>query len=201
MIDALVGKVLFCLVLCTVSMLTGAKLASDHMAAKQLQAEQATHAKYMAEVDRHRGIADDVSMKLNEERANADARNRLFAERLRRAGTAEKSLATCGKNNPQDPATVLAAGNTGAQSQAAVEPPRSGLRLTSEFVSLYDDAVRLSVPAAGDTRPVDASSPAAGTVGPEDVLEVTAANSAICGAIRSQVMGWQALARKEGWAR
>lgn len=165
----------------------GIQIESNSRDAQRAVELAAMHDEYVAQVGRHRGIAQYISKELsNEVLARGRDRN-TFQAALRRSSVA---LAVC----PPIPLS------TGAPRTLAVAPAESVL--TAEFARLYDLAFGPQAgPVAGDPGSVDGTATQAGTVDPKTVLAVHGENADLCRADREKLSGWQALARAQGWVK
>ncbi|MCC6530925.1 MAG: hypothetical protein IT531_00110 [Burkholderiales bacterium] len=178
---------------CVASFLGGVAVESDRRDALLLAQQQAMHEAYVAQAQRSRSIAQDISRGLTDEQIRRQADAVAYREQVRRA---RATLAVCPPAVPvQEAPMATVAPDVG--EPVALRGPEP--RLTAEFVRLYDLAHGAAVPGAGDTREADGAAARAGTVGPEDVLAVHGDNADAWAECRANLRGWQALARKHGW--
>lgn len=181
--------------LCALSALGGAKVESDHRDAQQLVLERSMHDAYVQAVDKYRGVAQGVSAQLNQETAKRESQKVSYDRKLRDARRGGVVLATC------QPAEVPA-GRPNQPAQAGdVQPVGPRLQLTRELGSLYNDALALAVPESGDTWRADVGTPETGSFDINDILANLGENAKRWGECRSALMGWQALARRNGWTK
>lgn len=142
-------------------------------------AQAAAQAEKQREIDRLTTNAHDVAQELSDERAQRERDARAFKEKLAHA----RNLATC----------------TPALRPGAGDPV---VRLTGDFVGLYNEGLHQGLPAPRDPARADGAAGGSDTaVSPEDVLDNVADNGAVCNKLRAQVTGWQELARRNGWAK
>lgn len=79
--------------------------------------------------------------------------------------------------------------------------PAAAVRLTAEFVGLYNEGLYQGLPGPANTPGANGTGVAADSVDAEAVLENHAANAEVCNMLRAQISGWQFLARKNGWVK
>ena len=155
-------------VLCIGAFMAGIKVEADHRDAQDKAAIQSMHDRYVEEVRRNRGIAQDTAKELLDAKMYRDQNASDYRKALREN---TRPLMAC---------------------------PPSGPVLTPDFVRLYDRALQAGVPAPGD--PQRADDPAPGT-DPVIALAVHGENAESWAACRDHLKGWQALARRYGWAK
>lgn len=160
--------------------LAGVKVEADHRDAQMLVQERAMHQAYVSQVAEYRAKSQQIAKELNDESTKRQGDAVSFREQLRRARASGKALARC-----QDPG----------------QPAGAGVRLTGEFVGLYDRALEIGVPRPRDPERVDAPAPRPDSIDPADVLANHGENAEAWAECRSALRGWQALARRYGWAQ
>jgi hypothetical protein len=154
----------------------GLDIQDDRAKAQLLVQERAMHDAYVRQVAEYRAHAQSVSKELNDATIKRQSDAVAFRAELARAKAGAVQLAEC---NPAGP----------------------GARLTGEFSWLYDSALEIGMPGAGDPGRTDAPAARPGPVDPADVLANHAENAEAWAECRSALRGWQALARRYGWVQ
>lgn len=154
----------------------GMDIQEDRNRAQLLVQERAMHAAYVNKVGEYRAHAQHVSKELNDETTKRQTDAVAFRAELARAKAGAVQLAVC-------------------------NPAGTGVRLTGDFVGLYDRALDIGIPGAGDPARADASATRPDPVEPADVLANIADNAEAWAECRSSLRGWQALARRYGWVK
>ena len=153
----------------------GAKIESDHRDAQLLTQERAYHETYVARVRDLRAAADSVGAQLNKEQAERDIDREHFSQKLLEAINA-KTLGKCEPAATPDAAPVIFVN-----------------------VGLWNAALAIGSGAGGDPGGADGGAGPAGFAPLEDAYRNLGENSSRWAACRTQVRGWQALARTNGW--
>lgn len=158
------------------SFLSGMRAQADRYRAQLLVQHQAMHEAYVKRVAELRAHAQAVSQELSDVSIKRQSDAVAFRAELARARTGAVQLAVC-------------------------DPVGTGVRLTRDFVGLYDRALTIGVPDAGDPGRADAPSPGAGDADAGAVLAVHAENAEAWAECRATLRGWQSLARRNGWVQ
>lgn len=154
----------------------GMDIQADRHQAALLVQERAMHEAYVAKVAEYRAHAQHVAKELNDETAKRQSDAVAFRAELARAKAGAVQLAVC-------------------------NPVGTGVRLTGDFIRLYDGALSIGMPGTGDPGRADAPAARPDPVEPADVLAVHADNAEAWAECRSALRGWQALARRYGWVQ
>jgi hypothetical protein len=164
------------LVAAIAGMFFGMDIQEDRNRAQLLVQERAMHAAYVNKVGEYRAHAQHVSKELNDETTKRQTDAVAFRAELARAKAGAVQLAVC-------------------------NPAGTGVRLTGDFVGLFDRALDIGMPRAGDPARADAPATRPDPVEPADVLANVADNAEAWGECRSSLRGWQTLARRYGWVK
>lgn len=188
------------IVACAASFAAGIWVEGEHRDAQQLAQERAFHDAYKQAAAVSRGIAEQVSKELNDERVARQGDAQAFRAELRDSRATGRALATC-------PPAAETATAVASVAPGVVEPVTAALRspeprFTAEFARLFDFALATAgLSGPGDPGPTHADATATGTVDAETVLSVHAENADAWGECGSIVRGWQSIARKHGWVK
>lgn len=143
----------------------------------QVSKEKADHlADAIKEQDRLKGIAQDIGQALGKE-AQARAGERVTWER--RLKDAKNRLVNCGNG---------------------LSPPADSVRLTGEYVSLWNSALYRGAKPPTDSPRVDDAAGSAGAA-PADSLENLSENAERWAKCRATLSAWQNFARRAGWVK
>lgn len=165
------------LVAAIAGMFFGMDIQEDRHKAAVLVQERAMHDAYVRKVGEYRSHAQHVAKELNDETTKRQTDAVAFRAKLARAKAGAVQLAVC-------------------------NPVGTGVRLTGDFVRLFDSALDIGrMPGPADPARADASAARPDPVEPADVLAVHADNAEAWAECRSSLRGWQALARRNGWAQ
>lgn len=160
-----------------VGLFVGMDIQEDRHKAQLLVQERAMHSAYVRKVGEQRAIAQAVSKELNDEASQRQSDAVAFRLELARARAAAVPLAVC-------------------------NPAGAGVRLTGDFVGLYDRALDIGrVPRAADPGRADEAPARPDPVDPADVLANHAENAEAWAECRTALRGWQALARQYKWVQ
>ncbi len=155
----------------------GLDVQEDRHQAAVLVQERAMHESYVRKVGEYRAHAQHVAKELNDATTKRQSDAVAFRAELARAKAGAVPLAVC-------------------------NPVGTGVRLTGDFVGLWDRAYEIGrVPGTGDPARADASAARPDPVEPADVLANHADNAEAWAECRSSLRGWQALARRYGWVQ
>lgn len=157
-------------------MFFGMDIQEDRHKAAVLAQERAMHDAYVRKVGEYRAHAQHVAKELNDETIKRQSDAVAFRAELARAKAGAVQLAVC-------------------------NPVGTGIRLTGDFIRLYDGALSIGMPSAGDPARADAPAARPDPVEPADVLANHADNAEAWAECRSALRGWQALARRYGWVQ
>lgn len=196
--------------------IAGVRIESNNREAQLVKQERALNEAFRRELEISRRHAQELSRELNDAQVQRDLDAAEFRRALQASRSAGKALAVCPEPKPQRaaPKPPLASPEArmpiptpppGERALEPPEPPDGGVpepRFTFEFARLYDLALAIGgLPGTGDPGPADAPADGAGTVDAATVLDVHATNAAAWAQCRSQLRGWQELARRHGWAQ
>lgn len=173
------------LLLLVSAFMAGMRVESNARDAAALQEERQAHAEKEAVA---RGIAQrnaGISATLEAERVARSDERRRFNKRLE-AARHEGNLVTCS----QQPS-----GGRGLGGSAPAVYFGSG------FVGLWDDALKVGLPAALGAAGADGADPGPGVVTPEALLDNHAENAERANECRAIALGWQRWAREQGVAK
>lgn len=150
---AILGAVVGAILLAIASFSAGVKVESDHRDSQQLTLERVTTAQYKADIGKQRGIVADMDKLL------ADQADERFndAEQFRKdLKNAKKPLVKCPSALEKAPSGAVSVHGEPAH---VVDPP--DVRLTGEFIRLWNAALRIG--SGGAVHPGEADG---GTEGP-----------------------------------
>jgi hypothetical protein len=178
---------------------TGGKFVSNGHEAALLTQERAFHDAYVAEVGKHRAIAGTIAKELNDAAVARQEDAVAFRAALASVRSSGKPLAVCPKAEPAPSAPLAAVAAAVGDLRPVARLPPGEPRLTAEFRRLFNAGTTIGMPGARNTEQPDDAAATAGSVAPEEVLEVNAENGEICNALRVQVLGFQRLVKQHGW--
>ena len=180
----------------------GMQVESDSRDADLLVQERLLHEAYTRGVNKYRGVAQDVSKELSDERSNREDHDVRFRAELQKVRSAATPLATCAQPTLTRSTSSLVAVAPAVSAPIVSSDRDPEPRFTAEFVRLFDLALGApGVPTTGDPWRVDAAASSSGTVDAQTVLAVHGENASAWRECRAALGGWQSLARMNGWAK
>lgn len=166
--------------LVTTGFAAGVKVEGWHRDSGDLASTEAWANAYVAKVEQFRTSAGFATAALEMQRQKSATDEATWKERVKNE---KHPLGTC---------TPAAAGHAAAAATVLFTP---------EFVGLLNGAWQVGLPATG--HPAGPHGDPSGTdpVTPERVLGNVEDNAKLCNGFREVILQWQALARRNGWAK
>jgi len=142
-----------------------------------------------------------TAREIERDRAKLDADRVLFDEELANVDPTALVEVECPKPQPTgNPAPRIAVTIPAPPEPAAAQPaPSPRVHLSAEFCRLFDTGLAVGLPDSYGGWLADAKAACAGPVEVDAVLRVVERNGEIANGMRSQLLGWQAKACREGW--
>lgn len=142
-----------------------------------------------------------TARELERDRAKLDSDRAVFDEELANVDPTALVQVDCPKPQPRRDTPARVAVTIPAPPRPAAEEPAPSPRvhLSPEFCRLFNTGLAVGLPDSYGGWLADAKAGCAGPVEVDAVLRIAERNAEIANGMRSQLLGWQAKACREGW--